>query len=162
MTAVAFGLRVWMQLITWLALPNESSASEGFPAAEPSPIPNPKHQVVLETIYTISRRGSQRSSHFLFALIFMQIKESPTQFASVVFPNIVPGIHSELNSLNRCVTMRWAFPTALTMAPPPRADCYHSHSHPLPSPPQLLFLLPSALWYTSLSKLAPKQSALWI
>lgn len=31
------------------------------------------------------------------------------------------------------------------------ADCYHSHSHPLPSPPQLL---------TSFSKLAPKQSAL--
>lgn len=47
------------------------------------------------------------------------MKESPTQFASVVFPNIVPGIHSELNSLNRCVTVRWAFPTALTMAPPP-------------------------------------------
>lgn len=46
------------------------------------------------------------------------MKESPTQFASVVFPNIVPGIHSELNSLNRCVTVRWAFPTALTMAPP--------------------------------------------
>lgn len=46
------------------------------------------------------------------------MKEIPTQFASVVFPNIVPGIHSELNSLNRCVTVRWAFPTALTMAPP--------------------------------------------
>eukprot|EP00069_Balaena_mysticetus_P012025 bmy_21535T0 len=30
-----------------------------------------------------------------------KIKESPTQFSSAVFPNIVPGINSELKSLNR-------------------------------------------------------------
>lgn len=35
------------------ALHNESSASEGFPATEPSPTPTNKHQVVLETTYTI-------------------------------------------------------------------------------------------------------------